>query len=408
MSKHIPENLGQGTLQMFGKQAAAQHIRTGDDLTSCVTSIIKEGNVQVTQEQIKRVCEFANHAAWNHIFDGEDKTAGIPGGPASAEKVSHEVLSSGFQPVIVKRPHSDYTKRPSEIFKSASVKYHNHITGPEYEFPTVEPTEKIASSDNPLMKIVENLGIDHSDIQDQLITETKHAVDHMRTEVHSALQKHAAAAHTLVAAAIDSTFSGTGYIELCGALKQCSPEPWAKLAAVRFMGMGLFQQGLIREYPTAEAFDKVASSGVINTDHLVIAAYHEMRKTAEEYIAAKATLDQLLPIWTDMQNTMREKLAGVADIVGGALGGVGKGMGWLIGKGGNLLAHGGETLANQAVKHPFATTAALGGGVVFGPDIAHRAGILAEDTGNKIVAGVKSGADFGNESPQFGSLYYGA
>ncbi len=409
---HITENIGQGTLKMYGQQAAKRFIRNeSDDLSTCVVHILKEANASVTNEQISRVCEFSNHAMWRHIFSGTEKTAGIKGGPANPEKVSQEIFQAGDRPSPVHH-HTDYSKRPSEIFKTSSARYSKYAAGEQYDMPALDVV-KTASTGNPLMDKLAELGVDHSDIQEQFFSEMKHAREHYTALLKTAQHQHVLGASKLVQAALQCRSDGYSFEEMCGVLKQASPSEWARKAALDFIGAGLFQQGMVSRMPTDADFDKVASPALASPQHPLMEAFVHMKTAAENYMAAHTTLSQMQPLWESVHSGMIEKSAGVLDMIGSGvgkvIGGAGRGTGFLAEQAGNLLSKGGNLLGQAATKHPLATAGALGTGYVFGPEVARQAGVVARDAGHQMVDGVtRPISQFGNDVyPQYGTLYHG-
>lgn len=98
-----------GQLEAMGKRAAAQFAECGETLNESVVSVVKEA--MLSPEQVKRVCEFANTAAYLSEFEkaGEVRNVTFDGGPANPSVVLkdlndgstpaiHQVKTAGYEP----------------------------------------------------------------------------------------------------------------------------------------------------------------------------------------------------------------------------------------------------------------------------------------------------------------------
>jgi hypothetical protein len=273
---------------------------------------------------------------------------------------------------------------------------------------------KTASTGNELMDKLAELGVDHGDIQDQFFKELDHARQYYVGLLKQAEHQHTLGAHKLIEAATQARMDGHSFDEICGVLKQASPSDWAKRAAIDFAGASLFQNRMVARQPTYEDFDKIASAALASPSHPLMSAFMHMKTAAENYMAARATLEQMQPLWESVKSGMIEKSAGVLELlgtgVGKVIGGAGRGVGFLAEQTGNLLQHGGSLLGRAATNHPLATAGALGAGYMFGPEVARKAGVVARDAGHQMVDGVtRPFSEFGTDVyPQYGTMYYGA
>jgi len=85
-------------LEQMGKKAAARFKDYGVPLSDCVVDTIKEAGL--APEQVKRVCEFANTAAYLEAFEkaGSTRNVTFDGGPADPGYVLKE-LNDGSSPM---------------------------------------------------------------------------------------------------------------------------------------------------------------------------------------------------------------------------------------------------------------------------------------------------------------------
>lgn len=413
-----PENLGQGTLKLYGKTAAAQFCKgQHDDLTSAVIGVIKEANANITKQQIARVCEFANHAVWSNIFSGQDKTAGFP--TADAEKVVHSVFTTGDRPSTIRLEHSDYSKKPSEIFKGASARYTKHIRGPEYDFPELPEPEKTASQGSPAHNAIQeklsSMGVRPEYIQDQMYKEFMHGRQYLNEHIVRASNMHKAAAARLCEEAIQAHFDGIPYEDMVQAIKQAGgPREWNKSAAVDFVGGVLRARNFLAYDPDEQLYDAIQQTKTASPNHPLILAYLDMKKTAESLTADFQTWRQMHEVFIPLHESMLEKAASAASSAAGGLGKVLGGTGQLLGHGAEMVGKGvaraGSAFGRFAAEHPFSATAALGGGVMFGEPLARQTIGVARDLGNQVIEGASAPfRDFTDrpEHPQFGTLYRG-
>ena len=93
------KNIDPEQLESMGKRAAALYVEAHCPLSHAVVEIVKEA--QLAPEQVKRVCEFANTAAYLTEFEkgGELRNVTFDGGPADPSYVLKE-LNDGSSPAV--------------------------------------------------------------------------------------------------------------------------------------------------------------------------------------------------------------------------------------------------------------------------------------------------------------------
>lgn len=106
-------------LQLMGKQAAALYTKTGKPLSASVVEIAK--HAALSPEQIRRVCEFANTAAYLEAFEksGEVRNVTFNDGPADPSVVMKD-LNDGSVPAVHQLQSADYD-RSSRSYKTAGA-----------------------------------------------------------------------------------------------------------------------------------------------------------------------------------------------------------------------------------------------------------------------------------------------
>lgn len=104
------QDVDPGHLQMLGKQAAALHDKNGTSLSDAVVRTI--GEEELGPEHTRRVCEFANQAAFQNEWEkgGSVRNIEFSGGPADPAVVLRDLHDGARQPA--ERVISDYDCPP--------------------------------------------------------------------------------------------------------------------------------------------------------------------------------------------------------------------------------------------------------------------------------------------------------
>lgn len=121
IQQKVARSVDPAQLEMMGKKAAALHTDCGKPLSDSVMETVKEA--QLSPEQVKRVCEFANTSAYLSEFEkaGEVRNITFEGGPANPGDVLRG-LNDGSAPAINQVGNSDYDS-PTDSYKTASAGY---------------------------------------------------------------------------------------------------------------------------------------------------------------------------------------------------------------------------------------------------------------------------------------------
>ena len=117
-------NISPDVLELMGKQAANIYMDKGISLNESVSKLAAAHD-DINQEQIKRICEFANTAVYLAKHD-QSKTAGSKESYpefdlADPNRVVQE-LSDGTKSTITTKVDSDYSKQPEKKEKTSMVK----------------------------------------------------------------------------------------------------------------------------------------------------------------------------------------------------------------------------------------------------------------------------------------------
>jgi hypothetical protein len=106
-------------LEAMGKRAAAHYAQGDTPLSAAVVGVVKEA--RLAPEQVKRVCEFANTAAYLQEFEkaGEVRNVTFEGGPADPSVVLKD-LNDGSAPAVHQVKEASY-QPPLGHYKTAGT-----------------------------------------------------------------------------------------------------------------------------------------------------------------------------------------------------------------------------------------------------------------------------------------------
>ena len=187
--EHAKAHSGE-SLEVLGKHAAAGW---GDGrystLTEAVTSIVKEA--QLSPEQVKRVVEFANTAAFLQEFRKEGAAHHVvefPGGPANVSDILKDLNSGGGGTVFDRgtldyndAPHSSTTKTSSDEVEEAFLEMFG-VKEAEAEEPFANPYgpiidlhDKLAGAADQLLSDVSEFEIAYAELGDRVYHQVKQA-----------------------------------------------------------------------------------------------------------------------------------------------------------------------------------------------------------------------------------------
>ncbi len=110
-------------LELMGKQACNLYIQDKIGLNESLSKMAEEHN-NINQEQIKRICEFANNSTYLALHD-KNKTAGLrvsyPEFDVADPSRVIQNLSDGAESTTVTQIDADYSRLPSKKQKLSSV-----------------------------------------------------------------------------------------------------------------------------------------------------------------------------------------------------------------------------------------------------------------------------------------------
>lgn len=159
-SRHA--KLSPESLEMMGKQAANMLLNEKVPLNEAIAKLAG-AHADINQEQVKRVCEFANNAVYLAKHD-QNKTAGANSSYpsfalADPSRIIQE-MSDGARPTVVTKTDIEYSKHPNRYEKVASVKSDallSEMFGYEEKIKTASPDFSHATGVNEVMEAKHSL-----------------------------------------------------------------------------------------------------------------------------------------------------------------------------------------------------------------------------------------------------------
>lgn len=262
-----------GYLQMLGKQAAALYSE-GTPLTDAVVKVAS--SEQLGPEHIRRVCEFANQAAYKNEWEkgGSIRNIEFENGPADPPSVLRELYDGSHD--LTNKTVSDYDSPPAKL---ACEHVEDQIFG-KYASANYQHPQDIPSG-------MEDLADMHSKLMG--------AAEHFKNDINSLSMQKEAAAHLLVDSVSDTILSGHSMAKIASAWSSSvmADAPEYKEAIGRSL-----QRCKQRNIPLDN--EKLASGYLPNREHPVIQHFTEFAKVGRQ-----------LRLYNGANKILQEKLASV-------------------------------------------------------------------------------------------------
>lgn len=249
-------------LEVLGKSAAASWCSGAEpSMNEAVISTVKHAGL--SPEQVKRVVEFANTAAYLHEFRKEGSPHKVvdfgDAGPASPSAVLQE-LNSGGGGTVFDRGCMDYDTPPMEIgIKRASVddetdlrRWFGPATVPEY--PEVNPLGDAIALRDKLASVYETSTSELSRLEGQYAD--------LRSELFHHVKQAALGGHTLS--------------EVAEIWSRYAPDPEYVKVAFQTLYQPLVENGVFPGYADlADSLEKFASVGMVNPEHPLVRRFED-------------------------------------------------------------------------------------------------------------------------------------
>tara|TARA_Y100000034_G_scaffold111885_1_gene145392 strand:- start:3351 stop:4205 length:855 start_codon:yes stop_codon:yes gene_type:complete len=262
----------------LGRRAARLFIGSDDrNLTSAVSAVVSEEG-DLSRDQIRRVSEAANQAAWNDLFVEGDGKTGVSFDPANAEDVLSEVAPSAPE---IAESSSDYDAAPPVGDLDRLLGAFESEKPPEYG--RVDPAADAAAA--------------HEKVS--------HARDFAQSAMESSyidLTQQAEKVYGLIKTAMAER---QPFELVCKAIAHACEDPAfaadvLKIAASRLQGDRI-----------EICMDKVAHQVVINGEHPLVVEVTRLEKQAQAYVRSSDAFESLNDQSKKTLGYIRDKLRGV-------------------------------------------------------------------------------------------------
>lgn len=258
-------------LEVFGKAAASEYMRgRSATLNDAVVGTVKQAGL--SPEQVKRVVEFANTAAYLQEFKKEGSThkyIHFDGGPASPSEVLKD-LNDGGGGTVFDRGMADYHQPPMP--KTASVMQRNFSRLGLEKVASADPREDLlwgafGVEEEPLPYA--DPWRESEDMREKLAT--------MRDNLNSDLSMTEGEFRDITDQLYDmvkqAAMAGTPLGYIVQAWQHVTPGDGFVKAAFSHIGPRLVEEGIFNYDGVGESLTKHASSGVVNPEHPLVGTF---------------------------------------------------------------------------------------------------------------------------------------
>jgi hypothetical protein len=340
-------------LEVLGKHAAADWGNGRyKSLTESVTETVKQA--QLSPEQVKRVVEFANTAAFLTEFKKEGTTSNVvdfPGGPADASDILKDLNDGGGGSVFDKGT-LDYETPPAQT-KTASPREEyllEQMFGgrPAAELPYASPTEEVV------------------DLKDKLAG----AAEHLQSQLSGLEVMYADLADRVYHQVKQATLGGVSLGQVMQAWETVAPSPDHIKVAFTLITPRLLREGVFYNVDQMTAsVDKTAGARVVNPEHPLVVEFGEFCATLSKMAELREARTELRGHLQSLTEFLKQASGGA---VGAALGGVAR------------AARGASEAAAPLLDKAIGPTAGglVAGGIRYAP---HAAGVIALNEANQHI-----------------------
>ena len=266
-----------GQLESMGKRAAAQFSECKMPLNEAVVSVVKEA--MLSPEQVKRVCEFANTAAYLAEFEkaGEVRNVTFDGGPANPSVVLKD-LNDGSAPAIHQIKTADY-EPPTGHYKTAGAS--DSILAEAFGVPA--GMEKVASVDHMAhanaIEEIADMKVRLDAVHDDLMSKVSHSevfLDDVKSDLYDSVRQE--------------IMDGASLGDVASAWANYGDTNQVK-EATKLVQRNLFRDRVLNAEQIDASLRKTASAGSVpNPDHPVVERFMVLTKAASEHRKLKAAI----------------------------------------------------------------------------------------------------------------------
>jgi hypothetical protein len=294
-------------LETFGKYAARRFLdRECKTLTEAVVDTVKSASL--APEQVKRVVEFANTAAYLQKFASagpQHKVVSFEGGPASFPDVLRDLNDGGNETVLDKAASiHDYLLPPPDT-RALEVRNLERL-GVENEkiaeafgvvevpLPFEEPLQEAYGVKMKLASLYDEASSDINQLESHHLTVCDELFQHVK----------------------QAALAGSPLGHVVVAMKTACEDPEFMKAAFQVLGPRLIENGVFKTgAELADSLMKTAGAGHVNPNHPIVDAYRDFAETLAKLAATRTVQNDVLE-QLDIVSTFLKKASQASDRVG--------------------------------------------------------------------------------------------
>ena len=253
-------------LELLGKRAAALYEKEGIPLSEAVVHVVKDSGL--SPEQVKRVCEFANTAAFLSAFDqaGEVRNVTFEGGPANPAKVLQD-LNDGSSTIVRRVRRNDYAPPAERSFKEKRKEGGDDVLKQAFGHNKISSVDHTSHA-NPIDDVYD-LNSDLKGVEDYLkdkLAEAQSLLDDAKRELCEAVKQE--------------VLDGSSVADIATAWGHYTDDPGILKEAVSMACKYLRDHGVMDREGLVESMSKYAAGSVPNPSHPVVRRYIAFTKLA--------------------------------------------------------------------------------------------------------------------------------
>lgn len=269
-------------LRSLGKRASLMY-ESGTPLSDAVTEVLRD-RPELNQEQIKRVVEFTNNAAFDHTFQKMGKAHRVvdfEGGPAKAGDVINNLRTSGADRPVQSMGRYD--------------QYMPGMEGAQLNFM------KSASEPPALTKVARDQG--NPRVVVELLTDLMAAREKLASNYRVLGHNYTQAADELYAEARNIMAGGSSPVDVVNVVKVAAKEPLFQRLVLKM----IYDRADAERLP-CHVMTKEASSGLVNPQSKLFQRTTQFVKVAGEWFTYAAAIENLNERIEDVQCGQRGAL----------------------------------------------------------------------------------------------------
>jgi hypothetical protein len=292
-------------LEVLGKRASARwHAGEYKNLSEAVTGTVKQA--QLSPEQVKRVCEFANTAAYLDEFKKEGGTHHVvdfPGGPANASDILKD-LNDGGGGSVFDRGTLDYSSPPRET-KTASAREDGFLE----EAFGIDKTAEQLPYENPHAEVI--------DLKDKLAG----AAAHLQDQTSGLEIMYADLSDRVYQQVKQASLGGVALGKVLTAWGSVAPSDDYIKVAFELFTPRLLREGVFHSVEEMTAsVDKTAAAGMVNPEHPLVVDFGEFCDVLAKLAETRAAREELVEHIAHLETYLQKAASTVGKVWGAAKG----------------------------------------------------------------------------------------